>query len=251
MTTITLPVPAPLEPSSRVIFSQGGKGGVGKTSFMTALVEWFEDNELPHTLLDFDSENKARGSIMHYFPKKTRKINIDSAEGLDAVFDVLDQGPPLVLADMGAGSGKVTTKWFDAMYEGAREMGVAFTAIGMITLDPASVESVLTWANALQNRVQYLIVKNAISDPADFTYWERSTVAEKFREAFQPREINMEYRLTKFEGPARQHGATLGKVAQRAIAEPELLHTAVVMRAQAYRRNLFAELDRVKDLLLL
>ena len=245
---LTEPVPAP---TSRVIFTQGGKGGVGKTAFIAGLVEWFEMHGIPFSLLDLDTENKARGSLSHYFRDRTRKVNIHTSEGLDAFIDALDKGAPLVLADMGSGSGQVAYRWFDSMYESARELGVAFTAIGLVTPDSASVESVLSWAHALQHRVDYLIVKNALSDPADFSYWERTTAAEQFRKAFQPREIMMEYRLPKLEGPARQHGVTLGQIAGRQASVPELQQTTVVLRAQAYRRNLFAELDRVKDLLLL
>src|ERR1700751_6426714 len=108
------PVP---EPSSRVIFTEGGKGGVGKTAFSTALVEWFDANQIPYKLLDLDTENKARGSLTHYFRDKTRKVNIHTADGLDSFIDVLDEGIPLVIADMGSGSGQVAHKWFDAMYE--------------------------------------------------------------------------------------------------------------------------------------
>ena len=39
----------------------GGKGGVGKTSLMTGLAEWFQENSIPVKLLDLDTENKARG----------------------------------------------------------------------------------------------------------------------------------------------------------------------------------------------
>src|ERR1700733_5645361 len=46
----------------RVILSMGGKGGVGKTSVMAGLAEWFEENAIPVKLLDLDTENKARGS---------------------------------------------------------------------------------------------------------------------------------------------------------------------------------------------
>jgi hypothetical protein len=67
----------------------------------------------------------------------------------------------------------------------------------------------------------------------------------------RPKEIAMEYRLPKVENPARQHGLTLNRIAERDVDVQELQQTTVVMRAQAYRRNLFAELDRVKDLLLL
>ena len=61
----------------------------------------------------------------------------------------------------------------------------------------------------------------------------------------------MEYRLPKVEHPARQHGLTLNQISERHTDVSELRQTTVVMRAQAYRRNLFAELDLVKDLLLL
>ena len=40
----------------RVILSMGGKGGVGKTSVMTGLAEWFVENEIPVTLLDLDTD---------------------------------------------------------------------------------------------------------------------------------------------------------------------------------------------------
>jgi len=130
-------------------------------------------------------------------------------------------------------------------------IGVAFTAIGIITPDPASVESVLTWASQLQHRVDYVIVKNALTEPADFTYWERSAQASEFRKIFQPAEITMQYRLPKFENPARQHGVTLGQAAARQVKVPELQQTTVVLRAQAYRRHLFSEFDRVRDRLLL
>ena len=136
MATAAQPVP---EPSSRVIFTEGGKGGVGKTAFTTALVEWFDGNQIPYKLLDLDTENKARGSLTHYFRDKTRKVNIHTYEGLDAFIDALDEGTPIVIADMGAGSGQVAYKWFDTMYEGARNLGVAFTALGIVTPDPASV----------------------------------------------------------------------------------------------------------------
>jgi MinD-like ATPase involved in chromosome partitioning or flagellar assembly len=247
MTTEPLPR---TETASRIVFTQGGKGGVGKTAFASLLVEWYSDQRTPHIVLDMDTENKARGSLTHFFPS-ARKINMHAPDGLDVFVDVLDEGMPIVVADMGAGGGAPVHRWFGTMFESVSELAVAFTAIGVVTPDPASVESVLSWAAALQNRVQYLIVKNAIVDPADFTYWENDPTAQEFRRKFNPREITMEYRFPKVEHPARQHGLTLGSVANRAHAIPELQKATAVLRAQAYRRNLFAELDRVKDLLLL
>jgi hypothetical protein len=253
MATEAIAKPGPVrkvQPASRVVFTAGGKGGVGKTAFASLLVEWYGKQSTPHALLDLDTENKARGSLAHYFPK-ARKVNIHTSEGLDSFVDVLDVGTPIVIADMGAGAGAVAHRWFDSMFSSVEEAGVVFTAIGIVTPDPASVESVLAWAGTLQHRVQYLIVRNSLTDPADFSYWDNDTAAKDFRRVLRPKEIAMEYRLSKVENPARQHGLTLNRIAERDVDVPELQQTTVVMRAQAYRRNLFAELDRVKDLLLL
>ena len=234
----------------RIVFTMGGKGGVGKTGCMLALVEWFEANHIPFTLLDLDTENKSRGSLKHYFNGVARKVNIHTPAGLDAFIDHLSEGAPVVLADMGAGSGQVAHKWFDTMYEDVAEQGIAFTAVGIVTSDPASVESLLSWASRLQDRVDYLIVENAPAPQTDLTYWRDSEPARRFREIFAPQVITMEFRLPDLENPARQHGVTLGQVAERKTQVVELQKASIVMRAQAYRRRLFAEFEKAKGVLL-
>ncbi len=234
------------KPTSRIVFTQGGKGGVGKTAFSTLLVEWYASKKAPLALIDMDSENKTRGSLAHFFPE-ARKANIQRARGLDDFVHVLDEGAPIVVADMGAGAGEVAHRWFDSMHEQAKSNGIAFTAIGLVTPDPASVSSVLAWGKFLQNRVEYLIVKNSITDPADFGCWENDSEAEAFRRVAQPKVISMEYRIPEIEHEVREHGLTLQAVAERKTDVPALKLTASVWRAQAYRRNLFAELDRVKE----
>ena len=234
----------------RVVFTMGGKGGVGKTGCMLALVEWFEANQIPFTLLDLDTENKSRGSLKHYFNGAARKVNIHTPAGLDAFIDHLSEGAPVVLADMGAGSGQVAHEWFDTMYEDVAEQGITFTAVGIVTSDPASVESLLSWASRLQDRVDYLIVENAAAPQTDLTYWRDSEPARRFREIFAPQVITMEFRLPDLENPARQHGVTLGQVAERKTQVVELQKASIVMRAQAYRRRLFAEFEKAKGVLL-
>jgi hypothetical protein len=234
----------------RVILTMGGKGGVGKTGIMQALADWFSENQIPATLLDLDTENKARGSLQHYFPDVAHKVNIHTAKGLDAFVDHLESGAPIILADMGAGSGQVAHHWFDEMYEDVAAAGIAFTAIGVVTPDPASVESVLTWASRLQDRVEYLIIENSITPEAEFSYWTDMDQPRRFREAFHPTVIRSEYRLSDLENPARQHGVTLSQVAGRRTDISELKRASLVMRAQSYRRRLFAEFEKAKDLLL-
>ncbi len=137
-----------MKSEKRVILSMGGKGGVGKTSIMTGLGEWFDANQIPVQLLDLDTENKARGSLTHFFGGRVPKINIHTPAGLDAFVDRLSDGVPVILADMGAGAGQITYEWFDRMYPDVAESGIVFTAIGVVTADPASVESVLAGRHA-------------------------------------------------------------------------------------------------------
>src|SRR6266704_6282700 len=101
-------VPLSSGASKRVILSMGGKGGVGKTSVMAGLAEWFDTNQIPVKLLDFDTVNKARGSLTHFFGGRVPKVNIHTPAGLDAFVDHLADGPSVILADMGADSGRVT-----------------------------------------------------------------------------------------------------------------------------------------------
>jgi MinD-like ATPase involved in chromosome partitioning or flagellar assembly len=197
--------------SKRVVFTMGGKGGVGKTGVVVALAEWFQANEIPVTLLDLDTENKARGSLKHFFNGTVTKVDVHTPAGLDAFVDHLDGGTPIILADMGAGAGQVAAGWFDSMYEDVAATGVRFTAVGIVTPDPASVESVLAWANRLQDRVEYVIVENATSALADFTYWRSTKQANQFRQAFTPAILQMEFRLAELENPLRQHGIQLAK----------------------------------------
>ncbi len=234
----------------RVILSMGGKGGVGKTGVMAALAEWFTSNEIPVKLLDLDTENKARGSLTHFFGGNVPKVNIHTPAGLDAFVDHLSDGPAVILADMGAGSGQVTYDWFEKMYPDVAEVGIAFTAIGVVTADPASVESVLAWAKRLQHRVRYLIVENSVTEHSDFTFWRESKQALQFQEVFKPAVIRMDYRLADLENGARRYGVTLGDVATRKTDAPELQKASLVMRAQSYRRRIFAEFDRVTEVLL-
>ncbi len=236
--------------SKRVILTMGGKGGVGKTSFMLVLAEWFETHQIPVTLLDLDTENKSRGSLKHYFDGTVTKVNIHTAAGLDAFVDHLAEGDPIILADMGASSGQVTHEWFDSMFEDVTATGVAFTAIGIVTPDPASVESILSWAARLQDRVNYVVVENATTHEADFSYWRASEQAQQFRAVFQPVILAMEFRLPELENSARQHGVTLGQIVERRLKVPELQRASLVIRAQSYRRRLFEEIEKAKGLLL-
>src|SRR2546422_2048391 len=129
--------PQESRPEKRVVLSMGGKGGVGKTTVITGLAEWFDLNQIPVKLLDLDTENKARGSLTHFFDGRAPKVNIHTPAGLDSFIDQLGDTSPVILADMGAGAGQVTYDWFDKMYPDVAAAGRGFTAIGICASRPA------------------------------------------------------------------------------------------------------------------
>src|SRR4051812_15326466 len=119
----------------KVIFIKGGKGGVGKTLTATALADFYQGAGIPVTLVDADTENRGRGSLSHAF-KGIPKIDIRTQHGLDDFADLVNSDSSrLVLADLGAGSGKDTFAWFDQMYAPLSATGIRFLAVGVITTE--------------------------------------------------------------------------------------------------------------------
>ena len=143
MKQLELSPPQATPARKRIILSMGGKGGVGKTAVMVSLADWFHANLIPIQMLDLDTENKSRGSLAHFYANRAPKLNIHTPAGLDGFVDRISDDAPVILADMGSGAGQVTHDWFDRMYPDVAEAGIVFTAIGVVTSDPASVESVL------------------------------------------------------------------------------------------------------------
>jgi len=162
----------------KILFSMGGKGGVGKTAVMVALAEWLDFNAVPVSLLGCDIENETKGTLQQFFPDRCRKIDIRRPTGLDAfVEEAIDGDNPIVLADLGAGSGRDTEQWFNEMFDQIEGLDLNFVAIGAVTANPASVETVFTWARNLKKRVSYLIVRN-LKDGEDIAAFDRCKVAK-------------------------------------------------------------------------
>src|SRR5215469_17754260 len=234
----------------RFVFTMGGKGGFGKTGVSLALADWYDARQIPFVPLDLDFENKAVGSLKHYFPD-AQKIKIHTHAGLDVFLTILADSPAdIILADMGGGAGEVTHQWFQFMHDDLSALGISFTAIGVITPDPASVESVLTWASNLQDHVRYLIVENSNSPNPDFTYWRQSKEAQVFRDSFHPTILPMEFRLPELERIARQQGVTLRRIGSRSASIAQQIQIAHVIRAQRYTQRFAALLDTAENLLL-
>jgi MinD-like ATPase involved in chromosome partitioning or flagellar assembly len=237
--------------SKRIIFSMGARGGVGKTTIISTLADWYAENNVPVELFDFDDENKANSGLSH-FQKSARKIHVDKRDGLDFFFDVADTTTkPIILADFGARSGRMTFGWFDNTFEYLKGLDIAFTAVGVVTTDPGSVTSVLEWADHLKKRVDYLIVLNEHqTEQAVFDVWDNSEQAERLRKELKPKVIRFSSINPDLQKGISNHGASLLEVAQKKVQIPELVGSRWTIRAQQIYQSASKEFARAKDVLL-
>ena len=63
----------------QIIFTEGAKGGGGKTTLLSSLADFFFAEKIPVKLVDADIDNKSRGSLSHLF-KGTPKIDIRTGQ---------------------------------------------------------------------------------------------------------------------------------------------------------------------------
>jgi hypothetical protein len=238
--------PAITDTTKLIAFTEGGKGGVGKTVLASLLLDWYKSNGVKVTPLDLDDENKSGGGLSYFHPE-ARKLSVAKRGALDVLVDEVDKGTAsIIFADMGSRSGQVAFEWFDSMYEGVKELGVRFVAIGVVTADPASVASVIEWAGRLRNRVSYLIVLNELESPdEEFQYWNASEEVVKFRQLANPAVIRLRSILPDIQNAIRNHGFTLEGVASGTQQIPGK-GSAARLRAKAILRSAFCEFDTIK-----
>lgn len=236
--------------SKRIIFTMGGKGGVGKTGFAVDLADWYRQRKVPFKGMDFDIENKEASGFQH-FEKDAIKFDIHKRDALDNLIDIVDSPDVhVLLCDQAAASGRPTFDWFNKMAEEMAELGVKFTAVGLITGDPGSVVSVLQWADQLQDKVDYLIVKNQMTEPNEpFKFWNESKEAKAFTKELEPSIIELESRNDELEQLVRNEGITLRAVADGKV-NGLLAQTKFKIKAKGYLRRTGDQLDEISKILL-
>lgn len=235
----------------RIIFFQGGKGGIGKTEAALSLISWYQQQGVSPALLDFDIENTNKSGLQNFFPE-ARKFDVHAEGALDEFFDVCDDPDiEVVLADLGAGAGAATYAWFDEAFEDAADLSICFTSIGVTTNEAGAVQSVLKWASHLQDRVDYLIILNEFREPhSKFEYWHDEPAVARFTKAFSPHFMTMGARISELQAELRNQSTTLQKVIDREVETEFLLRTKNLMRAKRYQRQMFAGFDEAKEILL-
>ncbi len=236
----------------RLIMTAGGKGGVGKTLAAVGIIEYLKLHDVPVTIVDCDLENRKCGGISTYFPEAA-KIDIRSERGLDQVLNHVHQATPqIALADLGAGSGHDTFKWFDVMADAVRELSIKVTLVAVITSDPAAIQTVFNWGYALRDNCDYLVVKNHKGLDDTFPYLDQTDEGRAFAAQAHPKFIKMEKRVQNIQDELNNRRLSVGQALNANLETRGRMLSGPfdLARLRGYQRNFNAELDSVKDLLL-
>jgi len=233
---------------SQILFTQGGKGGVGKTTVIAALTGWIRTKGFDPVLLDFDSENREKSSFQSFYPE-AQKIDIRAPDSLDRVFHFLETPGTIVIADQGAGSGAETFSWFDRTAQIVCEFADV-TSIGIVTKDPGSVASVLSWAYHLGSRVRYLIVLNELVRGSGFDAWCTTPEVQEFVARTAPAIIALQNRNPDFEDMLRANHLTLEKVINRRHSVDWFHSLTRIVQGRRYQQEANDAFNSVSHILL-
>ena len=117
--------------------------------------------------------------------------------------------------------------------------------------DSSTTSAILDWANALQDRVDYLVVKNKVAGE-DFSYLFESEPGQRFLQLAKPAIIEMERRLPDIQQELNDRGLSLRQAldASAEIAGPVLSKSYNRMRIKGYVNRLEKQFSQVIDVLL-
>jgi hypothetical protein len=149
---------------NKIIFTMGGKGGVGKTLSLVTLIEALQNEGRSFSLIDADRENDKAGGISHFFPDATAADLRDKAT-IDALLETAAD-IPLTLIDLPANASGDFVGWFQEATdpEVLKELSIELYAIGVVTPEVASWQSVGKWVAALNQNCKYVIVLNHLKE---------------------------------------------------------------------------------------
>ena len=175
--------------NSRMIFSCGGKGGVGKTTIISSIIDYLIHTKTPYRAYDLDMGNKNVGSLSRYGNGNIEKLQL-SGENLDRVAEgALKTG--IAVCDLPAGAEDTFRQWYLDIGYSLKGEGIGYTAVATVNALRASVSTLIDWANFLQDGVDYVVALNEAFGGKDnnFLIYREWDQTKKFRDAFQPVEV--------------------------------------------------------------
>jgi hypothetical protein len=227
----------------RIVFTVGGKGGVGKSWLIGLLAQWCYSLAVAICLFDCDDETSTTS---RFFPN-AKFLTIRSAAEIDQLVQVAAGGEfQVILVDLPARAGDEFQSWFGIVpWDELMTLGIRFTALCVIAGAKDSIESVLRWREFLGDHVDYVLVQNQRDDLSIFL---SSRARDQFIAAGVPM-VEVAKLDERFAAALDKSNWTL--LAALTTAEPHFL-SQIMSRARLrkYRDQVFAQFETVKHLLI-
>ena len=231
----------------RLILVATDKGGVGKSTFSIHVADYLKEKGEKFIAFDPDSANNsfARFFTENGKPEKwMRFINIMEDTSLDQITKALEEETDIVLVDGIASQQKAFLNWIEEidLFNRRKELSLDITFVLVVDEDVDTVEQVLTTVKRAEENVEYLVVKNLKNAETSEIY--DSSQARKMINLFSPIEIV----FPKLKGPLvtiiQSKSLTLSKA-----SKDERVYKNDQMRFGNYKKRIWGELDKAKDLL--
>jgi adenylate kinase family enzyme len=171
----------------RLILILNGKGGVGKSTFATHLVQFYKDLGAAHCCVDTDNEN----STLKRFHPDAEFVDLSATRGLDLLFELLEQ-TNTVITDCRAASTDLILGYFAevSIFEVLDSLGARLTVVMPVNHEPDSLEQLRVISRALENRCDYVVVRNQVHSDQFFLY-DKSRIRARLTGELGAQEITM------------------------------------------------------------
>ena len=226
-----------------IIFTIGGKGGVGKSWAIGLVVQWLEMLGVVFALYDCDDETST---TTRFFPS-AKFVAIRSSVEIDRIIQVATEGQyDVIVIDLPARAGDEFSNWFGLIpWEELKAIGVRFTALALISGSKDSIECVLRWLDFLGEHVAPVLVLNRRDD---LSIYESSRARLGFKAAGYP-EIELPPLVEKLAAELDKANWTIAT----ALTTPEPHYLTELMcraRLRRYRDQVFLQFEKIKKYLL-
>lgn len=235
-----------------VIFTAGTKGGTGKTFGAGLLTAFLREEGYRPMLLDMDDESR---SFNRFFPE-AELIEIDKTSSHDVLVERTDEGADLIIADLKAGTGRDTLKWW--LYVPFDELpNIKFICVASITNNADSVSSFMNWAAELKDKVSYVVLMNC-KDGETFTAYNESKDAMYFRKTYKPLEIEIPRLEDEYMNELDKYNITIADVVAT-VGNPSAINgkpvgkwiTGIMKKARLrrFQNDVYDQFDPILELI--
>lgn len=231
-----------------IVFTIGGKGGVGKSWLITQLIDWYLANKVPFQALDLDNENNT----LSRFFNKAEFVEISSERDLDKMIEqVAESAITLTVIDMRAAStDRIAPWWKQIDFDTLRDQyGVRFTAIGVVDSSADSVANIGFWAKGVLHKgIEFVIAQNKVR--GEELSYSNSAQRQQYQATLNLAEIE----LPKLEDWVHRELENTDLSIRRALEleDPASPLTKFMTRSRLkkYQQAVFSEFEKIKNRLL-